>query len=204
MKKMLVCQTAAPLSAPYQLPKKKKLKTASTSTPRGKCRPPTGASTSSLHKQLFLQEISEKLSDVYNKLEQNSTICIEGFSKLHKEILICKEEIMLLKKSSQSKMRAPSKSSFPQLPLETTEELDKFETELENESMVENLVNYLSCFGSSQTRTGVHQIMKRVLCNEVAVQYSMHGKGGKKKFVDLKLCMCVRGKIQMVICHAIS
>ena len=122
-------------------------------------------------------------------------MCLESFSKLHKEILDCKEEIKVLKQSSQSKKMAPGKNLFPQLPLRTLEDLNNFEEDLKDGMMAQNLVNYLCMFGSYQMRTAVHHIMKRVLCSEIAVQFSLHGKGEKKNFIDLELCTCVRAKM---------
>ena len=132
-------------------------------------------------------------------MDYNSQMCRESFSKLHKEILDCKEEIKLLKQSSQIKKCVPGKNLFPLLPLSTLEDLNKFEEDLKDNTMAQNLVNYLCSFGSSQMKSAVHHIMKRVLCNEVAVQFSLHGKGKKKKFIDLELCTCVRGKIRYFI-----
>ena len=124
------------------------------------------------------------------KIEYITKISLESFTKLHKEILDCKEEIKLLKQSSQIRKSLPGKNLFPMLPLSTLEDLNKFEDDLKNDATAQNLVSYLCSFGSPQMRTAVHQIMKRVVTNEVAVQFSLHGKGGKKMFIDLNLCTC--------------
>ena len=140
-------------------------------------------------------ELIIKLSALDEKLEYITKISLESFAKLHKEILDCKEEIKLLKQSSQIRKSLPGKNLFPMLPLSTLEDLNKFEDDLKNDATAQNLVSYLCSFGSPQMRTAVHQIMKRVVTNEVAVQFSLHGKGGKKTFIDLDLCTCVRGKV---------
>ena len=46
-------------------------------------------------------ELIIKLSALDEKLEYITKISLESFAKLHKEILVCKEEIKLLKQSSQ-------------------------------------------------------------------------------------------------------
>lgn len=142
------------------------------------------------------EELDKKLTALTKKMEYNTKICLESFTKLHKEILDCKEEIKVMKQSFQTKKSVPSKNLFPLLPLCSLEDLSTFEEDLKDDTMAQNLIFYLSSFGSSQMRTSVHQIMKRVLQNEVAVQYSLHGKGDKKKFIDLQLCTCVRGTVQ--------
>ena len=61
------------------------------------------------------------------------------------------------------------------------EDVNNFEEELKDDMVSQNLVRYLCSFGSSQMRTAVHQIMKRTISNEVALQFSLHGKGEKEK-----------------------
>jgi hypothetical protein len=65
---------------------------------------------------------------------------------------------------------------------------------LEDDATKQNLISTLSNYGGVSVSATVHQIMKKVLTNEVAVQYSLHGKGIKRMLVDMKLCSCVRGK----------
>ena len=75
------------------------------------------------------------------KLEYITKISLESFAKLHKEILDCKEEIKLLKQSSQIRKSLPGKNLFPMLPLNTLEDLNKFEDDLKNDATAQNLVS---------------------------------------------------------------
>jgi hypothetical protein len=83
---------------------------------------------------------------------------------------------------------------FPQLTLKTVEDASDFEKTLEDDATKQILISILSNYEGVSVSATVHQIMKKVLTNEVAVQYSLHGKGIKRMLVYMKLCSCVSGK----------
>ena len=138
-----------------------------------------------------LQAISEKLSAIDAKLDSNRNLYIKSIADLKGTVLECVQDIKQLKKE---KTRSPEvlAKSFPLLPLSSLQELHEFEEELEYKS--KDLVEYLYLFGTPQISTSVHKMMKQVLKNEIAVLFSLKGTTKKRKFIDLKLCSCVRGK----------
>lgn len=137
-----------------------------------------------------LQAVNDKLSEISEKLDSNRTLYITSIANLQKTLVDCVEEVKQMKKKENRKTVLNS-TSFPSLPLASLQNLEEFEKDLEDKAG--DLVLYLSSFGTPQISTSVHSLMKLVLKNEIAVLYSMHGKGGKRKFIDLKLCSCVRG-----------
>ena len=113
-----------------------------------------------------------------------------------KEILNVKEEQKLIKRALKKTVHSlpDLDSKLPALPVKTAADLEGLELILGDEIEQKNLVSKLSNFGSSSLRSTVHSIMKNTIASEVAVLYSLHGKGEKKPFIDLKLFSCIQGE----------
>ena len=115
---------------------------------------------------------------------------------IYKEILNVKEEQKLIKRALKKTVHSlpDLDSKLPPLPVKTAADLEGLELILGDEIEQKNLVSKLSNFGSSSLRSTVHSIMKNTIASEVAVLYSLHGKGEKKPFIDLKLFSCIQGE----------
>jgi len=60
------------------------------------------------------------------------------------------------------------------------EDVDNLECILEEEDGRIELLALLSTCGGRQLRSVVHSLMNTVMVKELAVQFTLHGKGGKK------------------------
>ena len=134
-----------------------------------------------------------------------ATMCKE-FSEIRQEINYCKNEIEMLKQSCNANNVANWQSfadindtSFPPLPIQSLEDLGQLENAIQNNKEMETFLLKLSTIGGTTLRSVVNNIMNKTISREVATQFSLLGKKGKKCFKDLKLFTCVLGKISNIV-----
>ncbi|KAL1474394.1 hypothetical protein MTO96_038010 [Rhipicephalus appendiculatus] len=72
-------------------------------------------------------------------------------------------------------------------PFEEVDDLMKFEASLTQEN-AEVLINELMQLGGRNPNVAVKRMLIYLMSDKVATQFSWHGKKGKRKFLDLKLC----------------
>lgn len=127
--------------------------------------------------------------------DENQGTIMKSLQLIYKEILNVKEEQKLLRKALKRSVYSlqDSDSKLPPLPVKTHAELEALDLILNDEIERKNLICILSNFASSSLRSTVHSIMRNVIASEVAVLYSLHGKGEKMPFIDLKLFSCIQG-----------
>lgn len=138
--------------------------------------------------------------EIIQKLDKMTKANEDCFKSMNTEILNLREEVKVMKKilkgsymSSDSSHIAESK--LPTLPVKTVEELDKLEELLKNsEEERKNFVTKLSVIGGSSARSVVNAVMNAAIARNVAMQFSMHGKGEKKTFKELQIFSCMIGK----------
>ncbi|XP_063232477.1 uncharacterized protein LOC134536615 [Bacillus rossius redtenbacheri] len=94
----------------------------------------------------------------------------------------------------QPSERIPS-NMFPLASLTAVEELELL---LQNPSYFDSVVFYLKTLGGVNITDVTFSVMKKILSNEVAMEYSYFGFKGKKTFKNLKLSEVV---ISVVRCH---
>ncbi|XP_031328859.1 uncharacterized protein LOC116174854 isoform X3 [Photinus pyralis] len=70
-------------------------------------------------------------------------------------------------------------------PLGSHEELDNFEKELEGETYFKKMVSEFTTIGGHDVQSLTVNILKKLLSNKVAVEYSLQGKKKKKIFKNL-------------------
>ena len=127
---------------------------------------------------------------------------MERQKMIYEQLLHNAEEIKIVKNSVKLKRSVLEDnpiltSSFPfQLPIMTVEELENVEKSVtEDDEILQSFIKRLSLFGGSSMRSVVHQTMNGLLNKELACQYSLCGRSGKKKkFSDLKIFHFVIGE----------
>lgn len=107
---------STPKSLPPSPPKKKSKKSAKPAATASSSKKCTTASSRPNNVESQYENINEQLSTLNNKQDSISKMCVEGFSKLHKEILDCKEEIKMLKQSTQEKKVHLARTCFLNSP----------------------------------------------------------------------------------------
>ncbi|XP_060553649.1 uncharacterized protein LOC132714746 [Ruditapes philippinarum] len=98
-----------------------------------------------------------------------------------------------------SKVSSSSTFSLPEgitLPLQSLEDVEGLEKELRQQTVLNNMVNYLSLIGGKNTPDMVRRILSHVIKSRLAESYNWYGKKGKLKFGSLK--------IAEVICKAVQ
>ncbi|KAL1488600.1 hypothetical protein ABEB36_014404 [Hypothenemus hampei] len=89
-----------------------------------------------------------------------------------------------------------NKEKFPiDFPLETFENLNFFEEFVVYKKNYSNVVENFSNIGGKDPKTKTYRLLKHILKDELAQHFSFFGKrGGKKAFINLKLCAIILGK----------
>ncbi|XP_012215828.2 uncharacterized protein [Linepithema humile] len=122
-----------------------------------------------------LNQIFAKLSSIDNRL---SKLEEKGCTHENKEILSVLQE-------------------FVSLPLKSNEELQNMEKDLEDKEFLEQMAISMNRIGGRNSHDLTINILKRVISNEVAPQYSWAGKLKKMGFKDLLLAKCIIRAVNM-------
>nr|XP_054927556.1 uncharacterized protein LOC126532470 [Dermacentor andersoni] len=94
--------------------------------------------------------------------------------------------------------------SLPRLPANSLEELEAAEAAVGDEAVAATLRKYLRHIGGTSLREVASNAMKAVMAHPVQVLYSLHGRKGKRAFINLKLCrivtdvVCEKGHVDVV------
>ncbi|XP_034142802.1 coiled-coil domain-containing protein 8 homolog isoform X2 [Esox lucius] len=91
---------------------------------------------------------------------------------------------VLLKKQDTSVMEVPDGVVFP---LQTQEDVEVLEEQLGDRSLMSAVVAMVADIGGTNVDDATRRMMKYILSNELALDYNMFGRHGKKKFKDLCL-----------------
>lgn len=86
---------------------------------------------------------------------------------------------------------------MPPYPIHTEDELRKLEASLENSSILAVLVKELGQTGGSDVATITKRILRRLICDEVAVLYSYTGRKGKKRAAELNTVRLVLAAVRV-------
>ena len=143
-----------------------------------------------------MEKIIKTLEGNTEKLNQLA----ESQKSLFKEVINLEEEVSSVKRMLKHKMIPEEMSSFTSkitLPIDSMENLLEAECELRNENEFYCLQKKLTSLGGSRLSSLVNNIMKTLLTKNVALMYSLKGKGKKLAFQDLKLYSCVIGEFIM-------
>ncbi|XP_032365789.1 uncharacterized protein LOC116683560 [Etheostoma spectabile] len=90
----------------------------------------------------------------------------------------------LLKKQDTSVMEVPDGVVFP---LQTQADVEALEELLGDRSLMSAVVAMVADIGGTNVDDATRRMMKYILSNELALDYNMFGRHGKKKFKDLCL-----------------
>lgn len=82
----------------------------------------------------------------------------------------------------------PSPVRLPKMPAETLEEFEALEEAVQDDDVAAALREHLLQFGGSNLREVATTVMKRIMGHKVQLLYSLHGKKGKKAFIDMRIC----------------
>ncbi|XP_049514246.1 uncharacterized protein LOC125941298 [Dermacentor silvarum] len=80
---------------------------------------------------------------------------------------------------------------LPRLPANNIEELEAAEAAVQDEAVAATLRKHLLQIGGKSLREVASNAMKAVMAHPVQVLYSLHGRKGKRAFINLKLCRIV-------------
>ncbi|XP_039293077.1 uncharacterized protein LOC120353431 [Nilaparvata lugens] len=83
------------------------------------------------------------------------------------------------------------------LPMKTEESLLKIEEELRDNHSKNNMVNYLSKIGENSINDMTKRIMRRLIGDELAKDYSWFGAKGKKQFSILQSARVLEKAVKM-------
>ncbi|KAB0790106.1 hypothetical protein PPYR_15573 [Photinus pyralis] len=119
-----------------------------------------------------------------------------GFQiKLFKQLKFLQEQntqiLAILK--NQSSVNIPALNSLPEnlpcdFPLKSLDNVKDFEAYLQDNQNFMHMVSYFASIGGKDLTVQVNNILRRLICNELARQFSFYGKrGGKKSFGSLKI-----------------
>ncbi|XP_034721853.1 uncharacterized protein LOC117940820 [Etheostoma cragini] len=97
----------------------------------------------------------------------------------------------LLKKQDTSVMEVPDGVVFP---LKTQADVEALEELLGDRSLMSAVVAMVADIGGTNVDDATRRMMKYILSNELALDYNMFGRHGKKKFKDLCLFNVLYGK----------
>ncbi|XP_065287713.2 uncharacterized protein [Dermacentor albipictus] len=94
-------------------------------------------------------------------------------------------------------------ASLPRLPANSLEELEAAEAAVGDEAVAATLRKHLLQIGGTSLREVASNAMKAVMAHPVQVLYSLHGRKGKRAFINLKLCrivtdVCEKGQVDVV------
>uniref|UniRef100_A0A1A7XER4 DUF4806 domain-containing protein n=2 Tax=Iconisemion striatum TaxID=60296 RepID=A0A1A7XER4_9TELE len=73
------------------------------------------------------------------------------------------------------------------LPLETQEDVEDLNARLEDRKFMSSVVAMVADTGGTSVDDATRRMMKRLISPELALEYNMFGRHGKKKFRDLRL-----------------
>lgn len=138
-----------------------------------------------------------------DKISKNLKVLGNALDSVIKNQADMKEEISVLKKMIRRRDNKPEpgeKSRIPNLPIQSIEALEAFELELADEGIQTQLISHLAEIGGSKFTAVCHNIMKSLMTKEVAMLFSLQGKGsqGKRPFNKLKIYKCVLCKFSVI------
>ncbi|XP_064488851.1 uncharacterized protein LOC135400843 [Ornithodoros turicata] len=90
-----------------------------------------------------------------------------------------------------SQEKGIAKPNFPELPIQTCSELLDLETTLSDEQAKVYLIGKLSRLGGNSLAESVRILVKNLIKNSVALQYSLRGAQQKKDFSALRVYSCI-------------
>ncbi|XP_075556522.1 uncharacterized protein LOC142588568 [Dermacentor variabilis] len=99
-------------------------------------------------------------------------------------------------------------ASLPRLPANSLEELEAAEAAVGDEAVAATLRKHLLQIGGMSLREVASNAMKAVMAHPVQVLYSLHGRKGKRAFINLKLCrivtdvVCEKGHVDVMEAHS--
>ncbi|KAJ7991339.1 hypothetical protein DPEC_G00282680 [Dallia pectoralis] len=94
----------------------------------------------------------------------------------------------LLKKQDNSVVEVPEGVVFP---LKTQANIEALEEKLGDLSLMSAIVSVVTDIGGTSVDDATRRMMKYVLSNELAMEYNMFGRHGKKKFKDTFSTLCM-------------
>lgn len=136
----------------------------------------------------------DRLQKFNDRLAESQKMCFAMITDIHEEVLLVKK--YLKRHDTSREDESDFKSCLPELPLSSSDEMQKTEDLLDDNNEMAYLTKLLADLGGSKLSSVVHNIMKYALTKSMALQYSLKGRSGKKAFNDLKLYKCVLGELQ--------
>lgn len=133
------------------------------------------------------------LVNILNTIKEQNKILLEKVGNI--------ENFVFNKGSQVFEICNPIKNPLPvDLPIGKENDLKDVEVFLkENESNFKILVNFLGCIGGNNLKTKIHKILRHLLTNQLASQFSYFGKRGKAPFSELCLNKAIIESLQSKI-----
>ncbi|KAL4240440.1 hypothetical protein ACF0H5_001232 [Mactra antiquata] len=96
--------------------------------------------------------------------------------------------------SSDMELTLPENLKFP---LQSVEEVEELELALQDTSVFNGLIGFLSCLGGRSRPDATRRVMKKIFSHKLSCEdYTWYGRKGKRPFGKLKLACVVQKSIQ--------
>ncbi|XP_049514056.1 uncharacterized protein LOC119431899 [Dermacentor silvarum] len=112
----------------------------------------------------------------------------EGFAQIKQELQLVSERLDRLESKSSPAVPQAAPPTLPQLPAKTVEDVEVAEQSLQDEDVAAALRKQLVRLGGTSLRDTASNILNGLMGHEVQLQFSLHGKKGKRAFVNTRLC----------------
>ncbi|KAK7131750.1 hypothetical protein R3I93_018345 [Phoxinus phoxinus] len=100
---------------------------------------------------------------------------------------------LLKQHDHESLPNVPEEAVFP---LTTTEEVEAMNEKLLDPRFTSSVVAMIADVGGSSLDDATRRMMRFLISDEVAIQYSLFGRHGKKRFIDLRLFEVIYGGLK--------